>query len=1239
MGQLKPNQVLNKAYRQVAIETEDFNHFKDVLRTLLFTVTDGQREETQKEHLRNFLSDTFYKPYYMAPEEDIDLAVRLDKTSKSNIGLLIEVKSTTNKNEMISVGNLNRKALQELLLYYLRERITKKNTDIKYLIATNVYEYFIFDAQEFEQKFYQNKKLKKEFQDFEDGRKTSRKTDFFYSEIASLFIEEVAGSLDYTYFDIRSYAKYLDGDTAPKKLIELYKVFSDVHLLKLPFQNDSNYLNKKFYAELLHILGIEEKKENNKIVIVRKAVGRRNEASLLENTINQLDAEDCLRKVPNIAMYGSTQEERLFNVAMELCITWINRILFLKLLEAQMLKYHNGEQCYKFLSIQKIRDFDDLNTLFFQVLARSVHQRTASVLKDFEYVPYLNSSLFEVTELESNTIKINSLSQRFELPLFTNSVLINRKEKQQFNSLPTLNYLFAFLDAYNFASEGSEEVQEEAKTLINASVLGLIFEKINGHKDGSVFTPGFITMYMCREAVANSVLTKFNNFYNWNCTSITDLYNKIDDIAQANQLIDSITICDPAVGSGHFLVSALNELIRLKYELGILVDSEGKRIKKSDYTFSIENDELIVTDADNNLFSYNPLNEESRRIQETLFKEKKTIIENCLFGVDINPNSVKICRLRLWIELLKNAYYTAESDYKQLETLPNIDINIKCGNSLLHRFDLTDSIKSVLKETGISISQYRNAVSKYKNAQDKAEKWELDSMIAEIKSKLTTEIGAKDPKKLKLNKRRAELVNLLAPQLFEMSKKEQKDWQKRVDAVKKEIAELESYFEEINSNKIYLGAFEWRIEFPEVLDADGNFIGFDCVIGNPPYIQLQSMGTDADVLERMKYKTYVRTGDIYCLFYEQGMNLLKPNGCLCYITSNKWMKAGYGKELRQYFVSETNPVLLIDFAGVKVFDTATVDVNILMLQKAINVQRTFACITQGINGLQNLSDFVQQNGSECDFSSADSWVILSPIEQSIKRKMETVGTPLKDWNINIYRGVLTGYNEAFIITTEKRDEILANCQSEDERTRTAELIRPILRGRDIKRYGYDWADLWIINTHNGIKGKLPRVDVNEYPAIKAHLDQYWDKISTRADKGDTPYNLRNCAYLEDFSKPKIVWGNLNLTASYAMIQDNSFINAPSPMIVPASKFLLAVLNSKIADYYIRQLGVTRNGGYFEYKPMFVEKLPVPQNVDAKVIADIESYVDSKNETAIDEAVYMLYGLTEEERQYINQKGR
>ena len=814
-----------------------------------------------------------------------------------------------------------------------------------------------------------------------------------------------------------------------------------------------------------------------------------------------------------------------------------------------------------------------------------------------------------------------------------------------------MNYLFAFLDAYNFASEGSEEVQEEAKTLINASVLGLIFEKINGHKDGSVFTPGFITMYMCREAVANSVLTKFNNFYNWNCTSVTDLYNKIDDILQANQLINSITICDPAVGSGHFLVSALNELIRLKYELGILVDSEGKRIKKSDYTLSIENDELIVTDAENNLFEYNPLNEESRRIQETLFKEKKIIIENCLFGVDINPNSVKICRLRLWIELLKNAYYTAESDYKQLETLPNIDINIKCGNSLLHRFDLTDSIKSVLKETGISIGQYRNAVNKYKNAQDKAEKWELDSIIAEIKSKLTTEIGAKDPKKLRLNKRRAELVNLLAPQLFEMSKKEQKDWQKRVDAVKKEIAELESYFEEINSNKIYLGAFEWRIEFPEVLDADGNFIGFDCVIGNPPYIQLQSMGTDADVLERMKYKTYVRTGDIYCLFYEQGMNLLKPNGCLCYITSNKWMRAGYGKELRQYFIAKTNPVLLIDFAGIKIFDAATVETNILIAKKESYTQNTLACIISNTDDLNKLSVLVQQQAVEYNFAENDSWIILSAIEQSIKRKIEAVGTPLKDWDIRINYGIKTGFNEAFVITTDKRNEILANCQTEDERTRTAELIRPILRGRDIKRYAYNWAGLYLIATFPS-----RHYDIEMYPAVKQYLLTFGiekleqtgkayivnsEKIKARKKTNNKWFEIQDSiSYWEDFSKPKIVWGEISDKSKFAFDFLGEYIPEATTFYLNGEyiEYLLTALNSSVSEWLFSKTGTTTGVGTIRWKKYTIEQLIVAkpnyeqqkehlaafENLKAGKMS-ISDFKDFSNKL-----MYKIYELTNEE---------
>ena len=280
-----------------------------------------------------------------------------------------------------------------------------------------------------------------------------------------------------------------------------------------------------------------------------------------------------------------------------------------------------------------------------------------------------------------------------------------------------------------------------------------------------------------------------------------------------------------------------------------------------------------------------------------------------------------------------------------------------------------------------------------------------------------------------------------------------------------------------------------------------------------------------------------------------------------------------------------------------------------------------------------MSVFVQQSGSECEFSCSDSWVILSPIEQSIKRKIEAVGTPLKDWDINIYRGVLTGYNEAFIISTEKREEILANCQTEDERTRTAELIRPILRGRDIKRYGYNWANLWLINTHNGIRGKLERVHIEDYPAIKAHLDQYWDRISKRADKGDTPYNLRNCAYLEDFFKPKIVWGNLNLEGAYSYAPGGMFVNAPSPFIATSNTAILHILNSKIADYYIRSLGVTRNGGYFEYKPMFVEKLPVPMcGLDRLCKYPIQPNTEQEHE--IEHIIHSIYGLSMQETEYI-----
>ena len=293
-----------------------------------------------------------------------------------------------------------------------------------------------------------------------------------------------------------------------------------------------------------------------------------------------------------------------------------------------------------------------------------------------------------------------------------------------------------------------------------------------------------------------------------------------------------------------------------------------------------------------------------------------------------------------------------------------------------------------------------------------------------------------------------------------------------------------------------------------------------------------------------------------------------------------------------------------------------------------------------------MSDFVQQQNSICDFSSADAWVILSPIEQSIKRKIEAVGTPLKEWDIQINYGIKTGFNDAFIISTEKRNEILANCQTEEERQRTAELIRPILRGRDIKRYGYDWANLYIIATFPS-----RHYDIDKYPAVKDYLLSFGlerleqtgkthklngETIKARKKTSNKWFETQDSiSYWDDFSKPKIVWGNLNLKASFALVEDNSFINAPSPMIVPASNYLLGILNSKLADYYIRRLGVTRNGGYFEYKPMFIEQLPVPIDCEFKVV--IEEAVSRRDEQQIDRIVYSIYRLSSEEIHYIESR--
>ena len=291
-----------------------------------------------------------------------------------------------------------------------------------------------------------------------------------------------------------------------------------------------------------------------------------------------------------------------------------------------------------------------------------------------------------------------------------------------------------------------------------------------------------------------------------------------------------------------------------------------------------------------------------------------------------------------------------------------------------------------------------------------------------------------------------------------------------------------------------------------------------------------------------------------------------------------------------------------------------------------------------------MSDFIQQWHIECAFRSSDSWVILSPIEQSIKRKIEAVGTPLKNWNININYGIKTGYNDAFIINTEKREEILRNCRTEDERQRTAELIRPILRGRDIKRYGYNWDNLWLINTHNGIKGVKPRININEYSAVKAYLDQHWDKISKRADKGDTPYNLRNCAYMEDFYKPKIVWGEISDKSKFAFDFLGEYIPEATSFYMKGEyiEYLLSALNSSVSEWLFSKVGTTTGVGTIRWKKYTIEQLIVAKLSTEQLNTHLAAFNDLKVgkmsitdfECFSNKLMYDIYKLTSDEIQYI-----
>ncbi len=1014
---------------------------------------------------------------------------------------------------------------------------------------------------------------------------------------------------------------------------------------------------------MLYILGLEEQNDKGKILI---------KPSCTENSLS-----DALKE-----QYKNLDDEEV----MALLIAWNNRILFLRLLESLL---NSFEHLKSFLTTENFENFNALNTLFFEVLAKKNSERLPEIKEDkiLQKIPYLNSSLFDKTPLELKGHEIKLLDNK-KLEIYKNSVLKKHEDYLKEKALPLLEYLFKFLHLYKFTTT-PKDIKDNTDTsescLINPSVLGLVFEKLNGYKEGSFYTPSFITSYMCKESITTIVLDKFNQTYKIECENLKELKNylknsyKEDKRKEYLQLLLTLRICDPAVGSGHFLVSALNEMVLIAYELGLIASLHRHELR-------LENDEIIIHTPEDKVFNYTippRENDPHHHIQKELFELKKDIIENCLFGVDINPNSCEITKLRLWIELLKYSYYIFENgkNTNALETLPNIDINIKCGNSLISRFNLNDDLKKIpnIKQ---KIQEYKDLVAQYKdpNPLYPLNKQDLINKIQDLKN--TFSLTLKDPKtKAELEKAIEKHIkkynffalddkslldglNYFIPSLFGTLKLSPKE-EEEAFASYGRIRALRKKLDDALSGGEYQNAFEWRFEFPEVLDDEGDFSGFDCIIGNPPYIRQEQIKDLKPLLAKQYQDFYNSSSDIYTYFFALAYHLLKEKGFSAFITSNKYARAKYGAKLREWLLKKTTLVSYMELNALKVFESAAVDTSIMsFIKQTPPKESVFNYYEPTPNDKDDLKSTphltMKQNAL-----STESFIFANATLLDLRDKIESVGTPLKDWDIQIYRGILTGANEAFIIPTEKRDEILKNCDDTQkdergmsERERTKELIKPILRGKDIKRYSYEWAHLWVINTHNGytsaLKSKIPPIDIEKYPATKAHLDAHYDTIATRCDQGDTPYHLRNCAYLEDFEKEKIVYGEIVQEPRFYL--DNGecglgFFYAEATSFILTGehlRYLLGMLHSKLITFTFKTFyagGGLGESGY-RYKKAFIERLPIPkitpqnQELADKIIALVDKILALKEkdpkantqklEKEIDILVYQLYHLTDEE---------
>ncbi|GAA8843378.1 class I SAM-dependent DNA methyltransferase [Helicobacter pylori] len=1234
-----------KKYNPQEPKEETIENFEKEINSLLENAPRQDNEEFQKNEINSFLKNTY--GYECNTYEKVDSAIYVD----GKAWVLIEVKALNNKTEFPKdKENPLSKAFCQMISYFLEE--IKENNSLKHTIICNAHEFFLFDCRDL-LFLKDDKEIKQLHKNCASKEGTDTKTKRFYSDLEEYLKKDFKGELRYTHFNLSS--------DDPKELI--YQVLSHEVLLKQKKTLDANTLNKDFYEELLYILGLEEQNEKGKILI---------KPSRTQNSLS-----DALKK-----QYNNLDDEEV----MALLIAWNNRILFLRLLESLLISFNHFKE--PFLTIENFTNFNALNTLFFEVLAKKNNEREIKEDKILGKIPYLNSSLFDKTPLESNGHEIRLLKNE-RLEIYPKSILKKDKDYQEKEDFSLLEYLFVFLHVYDFTTT-PKDIKDNRNTsesrLINPSVLGLVFEKLNGYKEGSFYTPSFITSYMCSESITTIVLDKFNQKYNIECENLKELKNylknsyKEDKRKEYLQVLLALRICDPAVGSGHFLVSALNEMVRIAYELGLIASLP------LDATLELENDEILIKFSNKPFIYTRPSSEkeQSHQIQKELFELKKSIIENCLFGVDINPNSCEITKLRLWIELLKYSYYIFEEskNTNALETLPNIDINIKCGNSLIFNFPLNSKLTigqtlEFSKNLKAEIKEYKNSVMFYKEGL--GEKAKILQNIAKLKSLIINYFIEQHQAKRHLKESLKAFISEYGDGIFDIStafgmemlkiarhkdnnykfvptltKKQPSPIGVEANKLLIKIKECYETLENLKNSK----TLEWRFEFPEVLDDEGDFLGFDCIIGNPPYIRQEHIKEIKPLLQKQYPNFYNSTADIYTYFFALSYHLLKEKGFNAFITSNKYARARYGAQLRELLLKKTTIVSYMELNALKVFESAAVDTSIMSFIKQEPSKesdfRYYEPTPDAKNDLKSARSLpMKQNAL-----STESFIFADATLLDLRDKMESVGTPLKDWDIQIYRGILTGANEAFIIPTEKREEILNACKTQEERKRTEALIKPILRGKDIKRYSYEWAGEWVINTHNGytsnLKFKIPPIDIEKYPATKAHLDSHWDTIATRSDQGDTPYHLRNCAYLEDFEKEKIVYGEIvqeprfyldngECKLGYFYAEATSFILTGEHL-----RYLLGMLHSKLITFAFKTFyagGGLGESGY-RYKKAFIERLPIPkitpqnQKLARKITDCAKAILEAKEkdpkantqklEKEIDALVYQLYNLTDEE---------